>query len=175
MWWIGFRERVPTSERILAGYREGVEYGGVVVAYPLYPLLADRLGTDGLALASAIAMTTYVVALTLLLKRWFPGVPDGYGRFFLRIVPATALAIGAGIGGFSTQRCAEILLEEARAAQEKESDGLRAELEEARASELRFLLGHARLLAGDAAGARAAFERALKIDEAAFGPDHPKA
>jgi tetratricopeptide (TPR) repeat protein len=27
---------------------------------------------------------------------------------------------------------------------------------------------------GDLTGARAAFERALKIDEAAFGPDHPK-
>ena len=26
---------------------------------------------------------------------------------------------------------------------------------------------------GDLAGARAAFERALAIDEAAFGPDHP--
>ena len=26
---------------------------------------------------------------------------------------------------------------------------------------------------GDLAGARAAYERALKIDEAAFGPDHP--
>ena len=27
---------------------------------------------------------------------------------------------------------------------------------------------------GDLAGARAALERALAIDEAAFGPDHPK-
>ncbi len=27
---------------------------------------------------------------------------------------------------------------------------------------------------GDLVGARAAYERALKIDEAAFGPDHPK-
>ena len=27
---------------------------------------------------------------------------------------------------------------------------------------------------GDLAGARAAFERALRIDEANFGPDHPK-
>ena len=26
---------------------------------------------------------------------------------------------------------------------------------------------------GDLAGARAAFERALRIDEASFGPDHP--
>ena len=27
---------------------------------------------------------------------------------------------------------------------------------------------------GDLAGAKAAYERALKIDEASFGPDHPK-
>ena len=69
-----------------------------VLAYPLYPFLGQRWGTSGLALASSVAITVYVVALMIWLRRSFPGVPDGYGSFFLRILPALGLGVAAGLG-----------------------------------------------------------------------------
>ena len=68
-----------------------------VPAYPVYVALGRAYGTDGLAIASGVAVTTYVTLLVLMLRREFPGVPDGYGRFFARAVPATALGIGVGL------------------------------------------------------------------------------
>ena len=35
VWWVCFKEAVPKSERILAAYREGAEYGGLTLDYPL--------------------------------------------------------------------------------------------------------------------------------------------
>lgn len=74
---------------------------GTIVAflgYPLYPLLGRLYGTAGLAAASAVAITVYVVWLMIWLRRLFPGVPDGYGPYFARVLPALALGLGAGLG-----------------------------------------------------------------------------
>ncbi|MCB9791571.1 MAG: murein biosynthesis integral membrane protein MurJ [Alphaproteobacteria bacterium] len=71
----------------------------VVLAYPLYPLLGEALGGLGLALASSIAITGYTVALALLLRRSIAqeGAPR-ISTLVLRMAPAVALAIGAGLG-----------------------------------------------------------------------------
>jgi putative peptidoglycan lipid II flippase len=69
----------------------------VVIAYPLYEMLGRRAGTTGLALASAVAISAYGIALVLLLRREFPGAADGYASFFARMAPATAAGIGAGL------------------------------------------------------------------------------
>lgn len=66
-------------------------------AYPLYPYLGQRYGTAGLAGASSVAISVYVVALIVWLRREFPGVPDGYGAFFIRILPAVAAGLASGL------------------------------------------------------------------------------
>lgn len=70
----------------------------LLVAWPLYGWLAGVLGTMGLALASTVAVSTYVVVLGGWLKLAHPGGTDRYGSFILRIVPALGLGIGAGWG-----------------------------------------------------------------------------
>jgi len=67
-------------------------------AYPLYVFLGREHGVPGLAAASAIAITTHGVVLVLLLRREFRGQVDGFAPFFARMIPATALGIGAGLG-----------------------------------------------------------------------------
>lgn len=72
--------------------------GIVVLAFPLYVLLGQQAGTPGLAAASSVAISAYVVLLALLLRREYPGQPDGFGAFGLRALPAVLLAIGLGVG-----------------------------------------------------------------------------
>lgn len=72
--------------------------GTVLVFYPLYTTLRGALGVTGLALASAAAITAYVLLLIAALRRQFPGVSDGYGAFFARMVPATAAGLLASVG-----------------------------------------------------------------------------
>jgi putative peptidoglycan lipid II flippase len=72
--------------------------GTVLVFYPLYVFLRGRMGVVGLSLSSAAAITVYVVLLILALRRRFPGVPDDYGRFFMRMVPAAGAGLLAGQG-----------------------------------------------------------------------------
>lgn len=68
-----------------------------VLAYPLYALLRQQVGVEGLALASASAISAYVLLLGWRLRREFPGVPDGYGAFALRVLPAVAVGIAGGL------------------------------------------------------------------------------
>ncbi len=68
-----------------------------LLCLPLYLGLAELWGTAGLALASSVAMTVYVIILMLWLRRSFPGVPDHYGSFFLRVLPAVAVGVGVGM------------------------------------------------------------------------------
>ena len=71
---------------------------GVVLAfYPLYVFLRGEVGVAGLAIASAAAITVYVVLLITTLRRKFPGIPDGYRAFFGKMVPATAAGLAAGV------------------------------------------------------------------------------
>lgn len=72
--------------------------GITVASYPLYAALSARWGTSGLAVASSVAISTYVVALILWLRRSFPGVPDRYGAFFGRVLPSVAVGLGVGLG-----------------------------------------------------------------------------
>ncbi|MFT5683920.1 MAG: putative peptidoglycan lipid II flippase [Myxococcota bacterium] len=72
--------------------------GTVLVFYPLYVYLRGQLGVTGLALASSAAITVYVILLIAFLRRRFPGEPDGYGAFFVRVVPATVAGLLAGVG-----------------------------------------------------------------------------
>jgi len=69
-----------------------------ILAYPLYAALGRAMGTHGLALASSVAITIYVVILMVWLRRSFPGVPDHFASFFLRITPAVAAGLGLGWG-----------------------------------------------------------------------------
>lgn len=75
----------------------------VVAAYPLYGWLAARLGGAGLALASSIAISAYLVILAILLRRSLvgraaapagPGLVDGV----LRLAACAALATLVGEG-----------------------------------------------------------------------------
>ncbi len=68
----------------------------VPMAYPAYALLGLRWGTTGLASASSLAISLYVVILMWLLHRKFGSLPGGYSPFFVRVIPATALGIAAG-------------------------------------------------------------------------------
>jgi len=68
----------------------------VPLAYPVYVGLAGAAGPNGLALASTLAVSAYVLALMVLLKRRFRGVPDGFGRYCARILPAVALGLAVG-------------------------------------------------------------------------------
>ncbi|MCB9796698.1 MAG: murein biosynthesis integral membrane protein MurJ [Alphaproteobacteria bacterium] len=71
----------------------------VLVAWPLYPLLGERLGGLGLALASSIAVTGYTVVLALMLRRSIAaaGAPR-ISTLVLRMAPAVALGVAAGRG-----------------------------------------------------------------------------
>ena len=69
-----------------------------VAAYPLYVVLADEFGALGLPVATTVAITTYVLGLLIMLRRRYPGADGGLLGFFLRTVPAVALAIGLGMG-----------------------------------------------------------------------------
>ncbi len=68
----------------------------VPLAFPLYVLLRARFGAVGLASASSIAITAYVLALMVALRKRYPGGVDRYLGFFARMVPAVAGSIGAG-------------------------------------------------------------------------------
>ena len=70
----------------------------VVVMLPVYYLLRLQWGTLGLAMATTLAISVYMVALTVLLRKEFPGELDGYGAFALRALPAVGLGIAAGVG-----------------------------------------------------------------------------
>ncbi|MFK7928366.1 MAG: murein biosynthesis integral membrane protein MurJ [Myxococcota bacterium] len=70
--------------------------GIVLLAWPLYPLLGGWLGTTGLAVASTLAVSTYVLGLALWLRRSMKEGTDQYGAYIVRIIPAVAIAIGAG-------------------------------------------------------------------------------
>ncbi len=72
--------------------------GVVLVTFPLYAYLGQREGIIGLAAASSVAITVYTLSLIGTLRLLFPGEPDGYGAFFFRALPATAIGIGAGLG-----------------------------------------------------------------------------
>ena len=67
----------------------------VVLALPLYAGLRATLGLYGLPLATSLAMSGYVVALTIILQRQMGGAPSGLGRFLPRMVVVTALAATA--------------------------------------------------------------------------------
>jgi putative peptidoglycan lipid II flippase len=70
----------------------------LVLALPVYAGLRVELGLLGLPLATSLAVSAYVVALIVLLRRQFPGVPDGLAGFALRVSPALGggLLVGAG-------------------------------------------------------------------------------
>jgi putative peptidoglycan lipid II flippase len=70
----------------------------VVLCYPLYPWLGGLFGTAGLAAASSIAISAYVLTLTIALKRSFKGVPDGLVGFGVRMMPAVGLGLAAAFG-----------------------------------------------------------------------------
>ena len=69
-----------------------------VAAYPLYVFLAREIGTLGLPVATTVAITVYVLGLLLMLRQRYPEASGGLMGFFLRVVPAVALAIGLGMG-----------------------------------------------------------------------------
>ncbi len=68
------------------------------LSLPVYLALAELWGTAGLALASSVAMTVYVVVLMIWLRRDFSGAEDGYLSFFLRALPAVGVGVGVGFG-----------------------------------------------------------------------------
>ncbi len=88
----GFYARGETWLPTLAGS------GAALACYPLYALLGDRYGLLGLPVATTVAITAYVLALGLVLRRRHPGASDGYGPFLLRVLPATGLATALGLG-----------------------------------------------------------------------------
>lgn len=71
-----------------------------VVSLPIYWTLADAHAQLGLAIASSAAISLYMIALTLMLRRSLGGDAEGPGLLdgALRIVPASAAAIAAGWG-----------------------------------------------------------------------------
>lgn len=76
----------------------------LALVWPLYGWFAGPLGTTGLALASSIAVSVYVIGLGLWLRRSYAGGTDQFLSFTLRIVPALVLALVCGYGlrlGFS--------------------------------------------------------------------------
>ncbi len=68
----------------------------VIVMLPLYWAGARLWGTPGLAIASSVAITTYVVLLAAILKREI-GTGPGLLDFLLRILPAVAVGIVVGL------------------------------------------------------------------------------
>lgn len=68
----------------------------VLVALPLYPALSGLLGGLGLALASSLAISSYVILLAVVLRRRMAGPHSPrLWPLILRMVPA----VGAGIAG----------------------------------------------------------------------------
>ena len=72
----------------------------MLVVVPLYGLLARRYGGAGLAMASSLAITVYLTALWFFLRRQIQSSADGPGLVdaMVRLIPATAAGIGAGLG-----------------------------------------------------------------------------
>ena len=70
--------------------------GVAAIFLPLYSILGERCGPLGLTMATTGAISAYVIVLMLILGRRHPGIGDGYGGFASRVVPAAAVAIGAG-------------------------------------------------------------------------------
>lgn len=70
----------------------------VLLAWPLYGWLGGWLGTSGLAIASSIGVSTYVLALAVWLRRAMPEGEDRYVAFILRILPSIGVGILAGKG-----------------------------------------------------------------------------
>lgn len=68
-----------------------------VVFFPLYVLLGQRLGTAGLALASSLAISGYVLLLGRLLRREYAPTPDGFGSFAMRALPAVLVPGALGL------------------------------------------------------------------------------
>ncbi len=70
----------------------------MVAVVPLYGVLARRYGGAGLAVASSVAITTYLSALWFFLRR--RGAPThrgpGLADAMLRLIPAVIAGIGAG-------------------------------------------------------------------------------
>lgn len=64
---------------------------------PVYRLARVELGLVGLPLTTTLALSVYTVLLIVLLRRRYPGVPDGFGAFAARIVVPVALGIAAGL------------------------------------------------------------------------------
>ncbi len=75
--------------------------GVMLLALPLYALLAGQRGSDGLALASSLAISAYLAVLAGLLRRRLRD-PDDPGESLLglalRLVPAAAVGVAAGWG-----------------------------------------------------------------------------
>jgi len=71
--------------------------GALALMLPVYIGLRGQLGLLGLATASSLTISAYVLVLVLLLRRKYGGRADGYGAFALRAVPAVVLGIGAGM------------------------------------------------------------------------------
>lgn len=69
----------------------------VLAALPVYWVLRERLGMLGLATASSLAISAYVVVLIVLLRRDFAGESDGYGAFAARTIPAVLAGLAAGL------------------------------------------------------------------------------
>ncbi|MBN1356703.1 murein biosynthesis integral membrane protein MurJ [bacterium] len=68
-----------------------------LAAYPLYGFLGNQYGINGLATATSIAISTYVILLLICLRKRFDNPRDRMGAFFLRILPPLMLAIGSGL------------------------------------------------------------------------------
>ena len=69
----------------------------VLLAWPIYGLLAERLGAVGLAIASSLAITVYTVVMSLRLRQTLagPNAPTLVG-FVLKMLLITALGILGG-------------------------------------------------------------------------------
>lgn len=72
-------------------------FGVLLLALPGYSLLGDRFGAYGLATASTIGITAYVLLLGALLRRELRG-DAAFGPFLVKAVLATALGCAAGYG-----------------------------------------------------------------------------
>ncbi|MES2638781.1 MAG: murein biosynthesis integral membrane protein MurJ [Myxococcota bacterium] len=69
----------------------------LVAALPLYWLGARFWGAPGLAVASSVGMTVYVLLLSAILKREIGGAGPGLGDFLLRVLPAVGVGIVVGL------------------------------------------------------------------------------
>ena len=69
----------------------------VVLVWPLYRVLGEQWGGAGLALASSVAVSVYVIALAVVLRRKMAG-PNSPALWpvVVRMLPAVLVAIAAG-------------------------------------------------------------------------------